>query len=138
MRPHVSPALREAVAADADSRCGYCRTPHSYLNVALEVEHLRPFARGGPTARGNLWLSCPTCNSFKSTHLTGVDPATGRRVRLFNPRLQIWERPFAWAGIEIVGGTPTGRATVHTLRLNHPLHLEARAFWVRVSAFLPG
>lgn len=134
-RPDVPSELRAAVAADAGHRCGYCRTPQQLVNVRLELEHIRPWARGGQTERRNLWLCCPTCNRFKGDRVSGADPASGRRVQLFNPRRQPWDRHFRWAGVQIEGLTPTGRATVLALRLNHPLHLSVRRLWVRLELF---
>jgi hypothetical protein len=41
-------------------------------------------------------------------------------VHLFNPRRQAWTAHFDWSEdlLEIIGLTPTGRATVAKLRLN--------------------
>ncbi len=41
---------------------------------------------------------------------------------LFNPRLQLWQDHFRWNEeyTEIIGLTPTGRATVRSLRMNRP------------------
>jgi hypothetical protein len=38
---------------------------------------------------------------------------------LFNPRVQRWSEHFRWDGHRVVALTPTGRATVATLELNH-------------------
>lgn len=135
MRPRVSTTLREEVFADAQHRCGYCRTPQKLINVSLQIEHLRPVVLGGLTVRDNLWLSCSTCNVYKGSQVSGVDPVTGRKIRLYNPRRQKWERHFRWEGIRIVGLSPTGRATVEALQLNHPVHLPPREFWAETIRF---
>jgi hypothetical protein len=41
---------------------------------------------------------------------------------LFNPRRQLWKQHFSWSEdfLQIIGRTPTGRATVEALHLNRP------------------
>jgi hypothetical protein len=98
----------------------------------LEIEHLLPAARGGTDAEDNLWLSCRSCNSFKGVQTHVRDPVTNRRVRLFNPRRQKWSQHFRWSpdGIQIIGRTACGRATVIALRLNNIFAVTARREWV--------
>jgi hypothetical protein len=86
----------------------------------------------GATVRSNLWLSCATCNRFKRDLISASDPETGRIVRLFNPRNDRWSTHFVWSrdGLQIVGRTAIGRATVATLRLNDELWLLCRRLWV--------
>ncbi|MCI0457624.1 MAG: HNH endonuclease [Gemmataceae bacterium] len=84
------------------------------------VEHILPLARGGETTLDNLALSCSGCNGYKYAKTSGIDPKTGRRVRLYHPRKQRWQDHFAWTEnfTLLVGLTPTGRATVEELDLN--------------------
>jgi hypothetical protein len=62
-----------------------------------------------------------------------IDPLTGEKVPLFNPRTQRWDDHFAWSAdaIRVEGMTPVGRATVVALRMNHATIVAARARWVR-------
>ena len=48
------------------------------------------------------------------------DPATDTVVPLYHPRQQRWRDHFTWSDnfTEIIGLTPTGRATVAALQLN--------------------
>ena len=81
----------------------------------------------------NLWLACPICNRYKSDKITNIDSETGEIVKLFNPRTQIWSEHFSWTkdGLQIVGKTPTGRATVKALHLSDDADvLEVRSYWV--------
>ena len=43
-------------------------------------------------------------------------------ARFYNPRTDDWNAHFAWSfdGIQIIGISPTGRASVMRLRLNRP------------------
>ncbi len=55
------------------------------------------------------------------------DPETGKTVAIFNPRRQVWAEHFRWAGVQVVGLTATGRATINALRMNRALILAIRA-----------
>jgi hypothetical protein len=73
---------------------------------------------GGGDDLNNLALACYHCNLHKGTNLVGFDPDTGKLARLFNPRLQQWNRHFVWNGALHVGRTATGRATIPVLGIN--------------------
>jgi 5-methylcytosine-specific restriction endonuclease McrA len=82
----------------------------------LEIEHIRPLAKGGRDDESNLWLACPICNSHKSDKAQAIDPETGTTVPLFNPRTQQWSEHFRWAddGLRIIGTSPSdGRRWLH-------------------------
>lgn len=124
--------VRDRVAAEAGYRCGYCLTDQRVSGAQMHIEHLIPRARGGGSETSNLWLSCAWCNSYKATQTEAHDPESGERVALFNPRTQQWSKHFAWSddGVQILGLTPSGRATVEALRLNNPYIVPARRLWV--------
>ncbi len=54
------------------------------------------------------------------------DPETGEVVPIFNPRQQIWKEHFGWKGVEVLGLTAVGRATINALSLNRPIMLAIR------------
>lgn len=138
-KARVPRRLREQVAKEAAYCCGYCRTPERIAGFRLSIEHIIPEARGGKTVAENLWLACHACNEFKAARVHGRDPATGRRIRLWNPRRQIWRDDFAWSddGTEMIGLTLCGRATIAALRLNRPELVAARWLWVQVGWWPP-
>jgi hypothetical protein len=122
-------ATRRLVRERAADCCEYCRLPQEWSPMArLHVEHIRPRKHGGPDDDGNLALACVHCNSHKGSNLTGIDPDTGEIAELFNPRTQDWNDHFSWEGIEIIGLTPCGRATVRVLNMN-----AERAMYVRLA-----
>lgn len=123
----VSEATRAQVRQDAADRCGYCRVPARFVYAPMQIDHIVPQSKGGGDDRDNLWLSCPRCNGFKHDQTYGIDPVTGRRVRLYNPRQQRWTRHF-WMTLDgkIWGLTVTGRATIAALRLNYPPSVQLR------------
>ena len=140
MAPGYVPAeLRRQVRDDAGGRCGYCHTSEALIGMPLDIEHLLPAARGGPTARENLWLACSRCNDFKGDRVDDIDPETRERTRLFNPRAESWTAHFAWLpdGVHIAGLTPVGRATVRALQLNNDFIVATRRLWVTAGWWPP-
>jgi hypothetical protein len=58
-----------------------------------------------------------------------MDPLSSSEVTLFHPRQDDWRSHFAWGngGLEIIGLTTTGRATVYELQLNRKNLVNLRA-----------
>jgi hypothetical protein len=96
------------------------------MAICFHVEHIRPRQHGGDDDRSNLALACPNCNWNKGPNMTSVDPATNAITPLYNPRSDAWRIHFAFVGVEIIGLTATGRATVQLLRMNDPEFIELR------------
>lgn len=107
------------------------------FNFPFEVEHIVPTSRGGADDESNLCLACRACNLRKADRLTATDSLTRQEVPLFHPREQRWEEHFRadLESGEIDGLTPTGRATVICLDLNHPLQIAARQLWIDLRLF---
>lgn len=99
--------LDAKIRAQAKNRCGYCLVPQKLVSYKLEIEHLFPKAKGGATEEDNLWLACRQCNLSKGIKTNGFDALTFERVRLFNPRKQIWAEHFKFSEdkTEIIGRT---------------------------------
>lgn len=131
--------VKRRLAHEARHRCGYCRCSEFHTGVPLEVDHLVPEAAGGSSKESNLWLACIICNKHKGAQTHARDFISNRRVRLFNPRKQAWKDHFEWSkdGVEIIGKTPSGRATVEALQLNRPLALHARRNWIAADPHPP-
>jgi hypothetical protein len=134
-RQHIPTSLRRLVSERAGYRCGYCRTSQAYSGVQFHIEHIIPLAAGGLTVESNLWLACALCNGYKGSKTQGTDPSTGEVVALFNPRTQKWNEHFTWSedGLQIMGRSACGRATVVELQLNNEYVLPARRNWVGVG-----
>src|ERR671933_1816830 len=100
--------------------------------MPMHIEHLIPLAAGGISGEENLWVACPLCNGAKGTRTHYPDPETGEEVPLFNPRRQVWREHCQWSesGMEIIGLTPCGRATVIALKLSTEYLTRARRRWV--------
>lgn len=132
-RRHLSTYLDQRVRHAAKQRCGYCLSPQHLVMACLEVEHIIPLAKGGTDDETKLWLACPICNGHKADKISALDPETGVIVLLFNPRTQRWTDHFCWSndGLQVIGLTPTGRATVLAFQLSDdPDALVVRSYWV--------
>ena len=128
----ISEQVRARVRAQAQNRCGYCRSLQMYVLGILEIDHIIPKAIGGTDEEENLWLACSLCNNYKGTQTDALDAVTQTRVKLFNPRTQEWSQYFDWSEdfTEIIGLTDCGRATVTALQLNNHIAVTVRRQWV--------
>jgi hypothetical protein len=136
---YVPAALRRRVTERAAGYCEYCRCPAKYSAQSFAIEHIVPRQAGGPTVSDNLALACQGCNAHKATKTMAADPATNRLAPLYHPRQDRWREHFAWSEdfIEIIGLTPTGRATVTALQLNRNGLVHLRRVLYLVEAHPP-
>jgi len=131
-------ATRELVWDRAGGRCEYCRIhQEDEPFFRLHVDHIVAKQHGGTDDADNLALACHHDNEHKGPNLTGIDPETGKVVRLFHPRRQRWSRHFRFEGPVIVGRTQCGRATVAVLALNASDRVELRAELIADGVFPP-
>jgi len=128
----ISEEMRAHIRSRSNERCGYCQSAQRYVFAPLEIDHIIPTAHGGTDEEENLWLACRMCNSFKSDRTHGRDPLDGRETHLFDPRHQQWREHFDWTtdGLQVMGLTPCGRATVVALQLNNVIAVMVRREWV--------
>jgi hypothetical protein len=133
-RTKPSRRLVELVRTRACFRCEYCHAPEQLTGQRCQMDHITPRIRGGKTEPDNLCLACAACNSFKLDRIEAADPESAKSADLFNPRMQNWHDHFAWSadGSQIVGLTPTGRATISALKMNRPLAVAARLSWAEI------
>ncbi|MBN2006360.1 MAG: HNH endonuclease [Anaerolineae bacterium] len=119
---HITIQQKREIIRRAHGRCEYCKNQLRFTNQAFSIEHIIPKNQDGQSTPDNLALSCQSCNNHKYTKTTGLDPITGEEAPLFNPHQQRWDDHFAWNDdcTLIIGLTPTGHATVETLKLNKP------------------
>lgn len=123
----ISTSLRRLVIQRADERCEYCGLSQAGQEATFHIDHVIPVTAGGETTPDNLALACVSCSLHKSARQIIKDPETGKTVRIFNPRQQVWEEHFRWKGVQVVGLTAIGRATIAVLRMNRPIILSIRA-----------
>jgi hypothetical protein len=113
-------SIRRIVAARAFGYCEYCRCSNQFATEGFAVEHIKPRQAGGETVLDNLAWSCSGCNGHKYTKTQAIDPETGEKTALYNPRQQVWSEHFYWSDdfTQVIGITACGRVTVEALRLN--------------------
>jgi hypothetical protein len=133
----VDAALVRLVWRRAHARCEYCQMPQAFDDGPFEVDHVIARKHGGPTAAGNLALSCFPCNSFKGSDIAGLDPRTRRLTPLFHPRRHKWARHFRWRGAYLLGRTAVGRVTVAVLNINDPFRVALREGLIAEGRFPP-
>jgi hypothetical protein len=125
------------VAERAHHRCEYCHAPESIFNAVLEVEHITPIVAGGTNTEDNLALACRSCNGFKGSRRSSIDPESGQEERLYHPRQDRWDDHFSVSAdsCEIAVLTGIGRVTALCLKMNSRAQLTARPFWVQLGLF---
>src|SRR3954468_2997985 len=128
-------ALTRRVRVRAGRRCEYCLLPESLSSIPFEIDHIVAEQHGGRAVFGNLALACFADNHHKGPNLAGVDPKSGRKSWLFNPRRHKWNRHFRWSGPFVVGRTAIGRATIATLKINAPYRVAQRAALMAEGVF---
>ncbi|HEU0184148.1 MAG TPA: HNH endonuclease signature motif containing protein [Blastocatellia bacterium] len=131
-KERAAAAQRRKILVRAKWRCEYCGVPEPFVPDPFAVEHIIPSSKGGKTRLNNLASACLACNGRKYNKVAGLDPLTQELAPLFNPRKQRWQDHFTWSkdGLLIVGLTPTGRATVETLKVNQQKIVNLRRILV--------
>lgn len=131
--------LRTFVRERANYCCEYCQSSEWLSGQICHIDHVMPRSKGGATDEQNLCLACASCNGFKLDFVEAIDPESNEMVSLYNPRQQAWPEHFAWStdGLEVMGLTACGRATVVLLKMNRPLVVAARSVWVSMNRHPP-
>ena len=133
--PPIDAALEQLVWRRAKRRCEYCQLPQDVSPWTHQVDHIIARKHRGLTVAANLALACFFCNSYKGPNIAGIDPESGRIVRLYHPRKDQWRRHFAWDGAWLRGQGRIGRATVTVLEINHPEFVAWREVLILEGAF---
>jgi hypothetical protein len=135
MSLNIPAQLRDQVHGLDKNRCAYCQTPEELTVTSFDVDHIVPISAGGATTLDNLCLACPACNRYKGVRQSASDPQTGQSAPLYHPRRQEWSAHFGLSvdRFQIVGLTPTGRATIEALRMNRPQIVRLRQLWAKMN-----
>lgn len=132
---HIPAALRLQVRRRAAGRCEYCLVHEDYVLAPHEPDHIMAEQHRGPTSAENLAFACYHCNRLKGTNIASLDPATGQKAFLFDPRRDAWSEHFQLQGAEIIGLTAVGRATAALLGFNEPDRIEFRTTLTRTGRY---
>lgn len=98
-------ALVQRIWQRAGHACEYCRLHQTHCHLPFEIDHIIAKKHGGKSIANNLALTCFYCNSYKGPNISGIDPSTGKMVRLFHPRRHKWAAHFRWNGPVLIGRT---------------------------------
>ncbi len=139
MSRRISQIKKEKIAKRASYCCEYCRSNSDYSPDPFSVEHIIPLSKEGSDALNNLAFSCQGCNNRKYNHTEAIDPVTNEIVRLFHPRNDKWQDHFQWSldKTNLIGITPSGRATVAKLDLNRKGVVNLRHVLVEIGGHPP-
>ena len=76
---HVSAAIRDRVHVRDQGRCSYVGSTGQRCNAVagLQLDHVRPFARGGEGTAGNLRLLCAAHNRLEAERVMGTGSPAG-------------------------------------------------------------
>ncbi len=127
--------LLRLIRERAHHRCEYCQLPEPFSTLTFEIDHIIARKHGGRTILGNLALTCFYCNSYKGPNIAGIDPRSGKIIRLFHPRRHKWSRHFTWHNATLVGLTPIGRTTISVLNINEPEAVAMRLALIEAGLF---
>lgn len=123
----VNRATADAVRRRAGFACEYCGLREADSELRHQIDHVIAQQHTVNDRLENLALACGFCNRHKDPNLSGVEPESGSIATLFDPRKDRWTEHFRRNGLEIVGITPTGRATVVVLAMHAREQLQRRA-----------
>lgn len=127
MSPRIAASLVGEVRSRAQEICEYCLLPQSSQEATFHIDHILPRQAGGATTASNLALACVTCSLRKAARFYVRDPLSREIVRIFHPRQEEWSEHFSISDeFELIGITPTGRATIDALCMNRKAIVSIR------------
>ena len=135
----MSSRLDKRVRKRALDRCEYCHVPQAVVLRPHQIDHVIAKKHGGETAMSNLALSCLMCNGCKGSNVAGVDTETGRIIRLFHPRRDLWKKHFRLRDNGLIDGLSSmGRVTIEVLRMNDAKSVSLRAALIEEGVLQTG
>jgi hypothetical protein len=120
----IPASLRRLTIQRANERCEYCKIAQAGQVATFHIDHIIPVIANGDTTAENLALACVSCSLKKGARQEVEDAQTGMKVLFFNPRQQSWQEHFRWDGVQLIGVTPVGRATIAALDLMLSIRAE--------------
>ena len=88
-RKPLPPELRHKILVRDGYRCRECGKSRN--ETSLEIDHIYPLSKGGPTIEDNLWVLCRECNQAKKDDVWKDDDIEVTRNELANLENQLRE-----------------------------------------------
>jgi hypothetical protein len=135
----ITAQQKDFITERARGCCEYCCSQVKYSPDPFSIEHIIPLSKGGNYELDNLALACQGCNNRKYNHIEAIDPIDGKFVQLYHPRQQLRAEHFIWSDdfSELIGISPTGRATIVRLQLNREGVVNLRGVLTMVNLHPP-
>jgi 5-methylcytosine-specific restriction endonuclease McrA len=119
-RRKFTPLEKRIIQERAGYCCEYCKFPMLYSHDSFHIEHILPIKFGGTNELDNLAWACDGSNTNKGSYIQWIDPVSGVKLALFNPRQDVWKNHFQWNEdfSTIITLTPVAGATLDLLKMN--------------------
>jgi HNH endonuclease len=128
MSRYIAENLRQLVALRANFCCEYCQISEEASFFSFQIDHIISLKHGGKTTSINLAYSCFPCNNAKGSDVGTVLLASRDFIRLFNPRIDIWQEHFLKENSVFYAKSQIGEATIKVLKLNDIDRIVERSF----------
>lgn len=118
MGTYIPDRLRLLVAKRAQGYCEYCHLHEEDVFLSFQIDHIISLKHGGETHEANLAWTCFSCNNNKGSDIGTILFPENLFIRLFNPRIELWEDHFEIIDYLIHPKSLIAEATIKVLQLN--------------------
>jgi 5-methylcytosine-specific restriction endonuclease McrA len=118
MSRYISESLKKSVIQRANYCCEYCLMENDVSFIPHQIDHVISLKHEGDTSLENLAYSCFSCNNNKGSDIGTMLLPNKIFIRLFNPRIDIWNEHFEIENGVIYAKTNIAQATVKVLKMN--------------------
>jgi HNH endonuclease len=118
MSRYISESLKKSVVKRANYCCEYCLMENDVSFIPHQIDHVISLKHEGDTSLDNLAYACFSCNNNKGSDIGTMLLPNKIFIRLFNPRIDIWNEHFEIENGFIYAKTNIAQATVKVLKMN--------------------
>lgn len=118
MGTYIPDRLRLLIANRAQRRCEYCQFHEEDSFLSFQIDHIISLKHGGETQEDNLAWTCFSCNNNKGSDIGTILFPDKLFIRLFNPRIELWDEHFEIIDYMIHPKSLIAEATIKVLKLN--------------------
>ena len=129
MSRYISENIRSFVAKRAENCCEYCKITEDISLYTFQIDHIISLKHGGKTVVENLAYSCFLCNNSKGSDVGTVFQPDMNFIRLFNPRIDIWDEHFTYEDCIFHAKSLISEATIKVLKLNDIDRIIERSYY---------